>query len=179
MNRGCPLAVAVRGHTPAFRTPQARDHEPSSDCNAILVNLEEPLTADQPEVFCIRGKARPHRVGPGDPLKAGRDLGVVQIRVVTALAADELKRAGVAAFPLALLDVGRLAPHAGRIWSSALPSITARQFYRNAPMSRRLNSQQGSRQGTGETPRTVSTAAGRPARTKADHGRRHTRRVQA
>jgi hypothetical protein len=38
-------------------------------------------------------------------LKAGRDLGVVQVRVVTALAADELKRAGVAAFPLALLDV--------------------------------------------------------------------------
>ena len=105
MNRGCPLAVTVRGHTPAFRTPQACDHEPSSDCNAILVNLEEPLTADQLEVFCIRGKARPHRVGPADPLKAGRDLGVVQVRVVTALAADELKRAGVAAFPLALLDV--------------------------------------------------------------------------
>jgi hypothetical protein len=35
--------------------------------------------------------------------------------VVTALAADEFKRAGVAAFQLALLDVGRLAPQAGRI----------------------------------------------------------------
>ena len=55
-------------------------------------------------------------------MKAGRDLGVVQVRVVTALAADELKRAGVAAFPLALLDVGRLAPHAGRIAVAQLAS---------------------------------------------------------
>ncbi len=35
--------------------------------------------------------------------------------MVTALTADELKRAGVAAFQLAPLDAGRLAPQAGRI----------------------------------------------------------------
>ena len=35
--------------------------------------------------------------------------------MVTALGADELKRAGVATFQLALLDVGRLAPQADRI----------------------------------------------------------------
>jgi len=73
-------------------------------------------------VLLIRGKARRHRVGPSDPLKAGRDLGVVQVRVVTALAADELKRAGVAAFQLALLDAGRLAPQAGRIAVAQLAS---------------------------------------------------------
>jgi hypothetical protein len=72
--------------------------------------------------------------------------------VVTALAADELKRAGVAAFPLALLDVGRLAPHAGRIWSSALPSITARQFYRKCSHEPQAEQPARSRQGTVETP---------------------------
>jgi hypothetical protein len=42
--------------------------------------------------------------------------------VVTALGADELKHAGVAAFYLALLDVGRLAPQAGRIAVAQLAS---------------------------------------------------------
>jgi hypothetical protein len=42
--------------------------------------------------------------------------------VVTALAADELKRAGVAAFHLALLDAGRLAPQARRIAVAQLAS---------------------------------------------------------
>jgi hypothetical protein len=42
--------------------------------------------------------------------------------VVTALGADELKRAGVATFQLALLDVGRLAPQAGRIAVAQLAS---------------------------------------------------------
>lgn len=73
-------------------------------------------------MFLIRCKARPHRIGPADPLKAGRDLAVVQVRVVTALGADELKRAGVAACQLALLDVGLLAPQAGRIAVTQLAS---------------------------------------------------------
>ena len=54
-------------------------------------------------------------------MKEGRDLGVVQVRVVTALAADELKRAGVAAFPLPS-SMWPLAPHAGRIAVAQLAS---------------------------------------------------------
>jgi hypothetical protein len=42
--------------------------------------------------------------------------------VVTALAADEFKHTGVAAFQLALLEVGRLASQAGRIAVAQLAS---------------------------------------------------------
>jgi hypothetical protein len=60
----------------------------------------------------MRCKARAHRVRPADPLKPARDLGVIQVMVIAALAADELKRVGVAAFSPALYDAGRLAPQA-------------------------------------------------------------------
>jgi hypothetical protein len=84
------------------------------------------LTSKRPnswsaEVFLIRCQARPHRVGPADLLKPGRDLAVIQVRVVAAFGADELKRASVAAFRLAL-DAGRLAAQAGRIAVAQLAS---------------------------------------------------------
>ena len=64
----------------------------------------------QPEVPVIRGQARLQRAGPAEPLKPGRDLRVIQIGMVPAVAADQLKHAGVAAFDTALNDTGRLAP---------------------------------------------------------------------
>src|SRR6266480_2386111 len=63
-----------------------------------------------PEMLLIRGKSHLHRVWPPDPLKLRRDLGVIQIGMVPAVAADEFKHAGVAAFRPALHDAGRLAP---------------------------------------------------------------------
>jgi hypothetical protein len=59
----------------------------------------------------IGGEAGPHRVRPADPLKPGRDLGVIEVRVIAALVADEFKRPGVAFHP-APHDAGWLAPQA-------------------------------------------------------------------
>jgi hypothetical protein len=62
------------------------------------------------EVLLIGGKARGHRVGPADLLQARRDLGVVQGRIVAAVAADDLERAGIPAFYPAVHEADRLAP---------------------------------------------------------------------
>jgi hypothetical protein len=70
----------------------------------------------------MRCKARPHCVRPADPLKSARDLGVIQVMVIAALAADELKRVGVAAFSPALHDAGRLAPQVRRAAVARLAS---------------------------------------------------------
>jgi hypothetical protein len=88
------------------------------------LGTDGPLSGGQPEVLLIRGKARPHRVRPADPLKPGRDLGVIQVRVIAAIAADELKRVGVAAFYPALHDTGRPAPQAR---SAAVAGLTSRR----------------------------------------------------
>ena len=81
----------------------------------------------------MRGKARPHRVWPADPLKPGRDLGVIQVRVIAALAADELKGVGVAAFYPALHDAGRLAPQGRR---AAVAGLTGRREGRQTVVAR-------------------------------------------
>jgi hypothetical protein len=82
------------------------------------------LSGGQREVLLIRCDARPQRVRPTDPLGPGRDLGVIQVRVIAALAADELKRAGIAAFHPALHDAGRLAPQAR---CAAVAGLTSRR----------------------------------------------------
>lgn len=41
----------------------------------------------------IGGKARGNRIGPADHLQARRDLAVTQVRIVAAVAADDLERA--------------------------------------------------------------------------------------
>jgi hypothetical protein len=76
----------------------------------------------------MRCKARPHRVRPADPLKPARDLGVIEVMVIAALAADELKRVGVAAFSPALHDAGRLAPQARRAAVARLASRDCREI---------------------------------------------------
>lgn len=53
-----------------------------------------------------------HRVRPADPLQPGRDLEVIQVWIVAAVAADELKRGGKAAIHSGLHDAFRLAPQA-------------------------------------------------------------------
>ena len=62
----------------------------------------------QPEVFRIGGNARLHRVGPACPLKLRRHLPVVPAGIVTAVEADDLKRAGIAAFRAARRDADGL-----------------------------------------------------------------------
>ena len=82
------------------------------------------LSDGQPEVLFIGGKACPHRVRPADLLKPGRDLAVIQVRVIAALAADELKRVGVAVICPARHDAGRPAPQARR---AAVARLTSRR----------------------------------------------------
>jgi hypothetical protein len=41
----------------------------------------------------IGGNARGNRIGPADLLQARRELGVIQVRIVAAVAADDLERA--------------------------------------------------------------------------------------
>ena len=64
----------------------------------------------QAGVLFIRFHAGRDRVRPADPLELRGDLLVIQVRIVTAIAADELIRVGVAAFRSAADDAGRLAP---------------------------------------------------------------------
>src|SRR6266700_1410824 len=61
------------------------------------------------QVCLIRCDALVQRVRPAEPLKPGRGLGVAQIGIVAAVAADDLERAGVAAFDSARNDANRLA----------------------------------------------------------------------
>src|SRR6476646_10701458 len=77
-----------------------------------LVNGRTVLAAGLSEMLRVRSEARLQRVRPADQLKPGRDLPVVQIRVITALTADELEHVGVAAFHPAFHDADRLAPQA-------------------------------------------------------------------
>ena len=58
----------------------------------------------------IGGKARPHRARPTQPLKPGRNLGVVKVQVIAAVAADELEQPGIAAVRVALHCADGLAP---------------------------------------------------------------------
>ena len=62
----------------------------------------------------IRHEGRLQRARPAKPLNPRRDLGVIQVRMIAAGGADELKHAGVAAFETAVHDADRLAPHERR-----------------------------------------------------------------
>jgi len=61
-----------------------------------------------PHVRRVSGHAVRYQVWPADPPQLGRDLGVVQVGMVTALAADDLERVAVAAFRTAFHDADRL-----------------------------------------------------------------------
>jgi hypothetical protein len=78
----------------------------------------------------IRGKTRVQRVGPADPLKLERYLGEIPVRAVAAVAADDLERAGVAAFDPSQHDPGRLAPQARR---SAVTALASRRHSHGFP----------------------------------------------
>jgi hypothetical protein len=77
-------------------------------------NGRPALSAGLPEVLLVRSQSCLQHVRPADPLKPGRDVPVVHIRVITALTADELEHVGVAALHTARHDAGRLAPQARR-----------------------------------------------------------------
>lgn len=64
-------------------------------------------------MLVIRCQARLQGARPAEPLQTRRDLGVIQVGMVTTAGADELVRGGVAAFHPAVRDVDRLTPHEG------------------------------------------------------------------
>ena len=68
----------------------------------------------QSEVLRICRQACLQRARPAKPLKPGRDLGVIQVGMVTTARADELELIGIAAFHPAVHDGDRLTPQARR-----------------------------------------------------------------
>lgn len=58
----------------------------------------------------IRSQSLLQRARPAKPLKPRRDLGVIQVRLIAAARADELKQSRVTAFETAILDAGLMAP---------------------------------------------------------------------
>jgi hypothetical protein len=61
------------------------------------------------DVLLLGRHADRDRVGPADPLQLGRDIAVIQVGIVTAVAADDLVQVGVAALRLAFDHADRLA----------------------------------------------------------------------
>jgi hypothetical protein len=93
-------------------------------------------------------KARLQRVWPTDPLKPGRDRLIIQIRVITAVAADDLEQAGAVTFAVRR-DPGRLAPQAGCPAMSGLASRRERPRRVDAgPRPRRIMQHAGCGDGT-------------------------------
>jgi hypothetical protein len=90
--------------------------EPVSSCPGragLALRVPGPSAASSgSEVVLIRYKARLQRVWPADPLQPRGGRGVIQAGRIAALAADQLERAGVAAFHPARPRCGRLAPEA-------------------------------------------------------------------
>jgi hypothetical protein len=88
------------------RSPRSRHtHSPFLSINppkAALSCGSDSVSSDtglpQPAMILIGCKARLQRVRPADLLQPRGDLGVIQVGMVAALAADELELAGVAAF---------------------------------------------------------------------------------
>jgi hypothetical protein len=74
------------------------------------------------EVLLVGGKALSYRIGPADLLQASRDVGVIQVRIVAALAADDLEHAGMAALYPAVHEACGLAPQKGGAAMSELSS---------------------------------------------------------
>lgn len=66
----------------------------------------------QPDMLGVGLKARLQRVRPADLLEPGWDPLVVQVRMITTVAADDLEQAGAADLAT-ICDPGRLPPQAG------------------------------------------------------------------
>jgi hypothetical protein len=77
----------------------------------------------QVEVLLVCGNADCEQVWPAEQLKPGRDLLVIQVGIVTAVAADDLLQVGVGAFCMAVHDSGRLAPQNHRPAVSGLITV--------------------------------------------------------
>ena len=77
-----------------------------------------------PEVLVVRCQAGLERPWPAEPLKPRRDLKEIQVRIIAAAGADELIRAGIAAFWTAIYDADRPAPQDSR---PAVPGLTGKR----------------------------------------------------
>jgi hypothetical protein len=62
------------------------------------------------DVLLVRCDAGRDGIGASDPLKLRRDIVVIQVGMITAVAADDLKQIGVTVCRLALDHADRLAP---------------------------------------------------------------------
>jgi len=86
-------------------------------------------------VLVIRGQGGLQGARPAKPLEPRRHRGVIQVRMVAATGADELKHAGIAAAGAAVHDAGRLAPDECR------PAVTGLPGKRRCPDVVRLYAQ--------------------------------------
>jgi hypothetical protein len=106
-------------------------------------------------VLFIRGKARRDRVRPAYLLQARRDLGVIQIRIVTALTADEFERACVSAFRPAIHDQDLLSAQNRRVTVTELTSLRGRNHTRGNHLQPRVRGIRRAARGT----RTIQKAS--------------------
>ena len=77
----------------------------------------------------IGGKARGNRMGPADLLQARRELGVIQVRIVAAVAADDLERAGIPVFDPAAGNARGLSAQDGGATMTGLTSPRERHVF--------------------------------------------------
>src|SRR5215831_1197116 len=112
-----PIATSRKTARYAHAPPMVA--EPSaSGCStasaAGVAGCPRPPPGMPPQVVPVGGDPGRDRVRSADPLKLQWDIAVVQVGMVTAIAADDLEHAGVAALRLARHDAGGLAPQDNR-----------------------------------------------------------------
>jgi hypothetical protein len=115
-------------------------------------------------VLVIRGQGGLQGAGPAKPLKPRRHRGVIQVRMVAATGADELKHAGMAAVEAAVHDADRLAPDECRPAVTGLPGKRrchdAVRLYAQPRVTAPGRAQRGDGTRTGIRPDTIHDAGG-------------------
>lgn len=121
VHEAAPLTPKTRRPAVA-RLPRGREgHDTSGVCGPAWVTGPTRRSLGQPDMRGVCLNARLQRVRPADPLKPEWDPLIIQIRMITAVAADDLKQAGAAAFAV-IHDPGRLPPQGG---CPAMPGLAS------------------------------------------------------
>src|SRR6266700_5811534 len=92
------IARAVAPASDAAVSVTGARHPPDATVHRTACRVQRPPPAMAPDVLLIRDDAGRNHVGPAEPLKLSRDVAVVQVGMITAVTADDLKRIRVASF---------------------------------------------------------------------------------
>lgn len=122
VHEAAPLTPKTRRQAVA-RLPRGRECHGTPAVRQVRVTGPAGRSLGQPDMLGVCFSARLQRVRPADPLEPGWDPLVIQIRMITAVAADDLVQAGAAAFAV-IHDPGRLPPQAG---CPAMPGLASKR----------------------------------------------------